>query len=313
MRCATPGRRPAAGLDPGGRQGAGAAGLQGRDRGGRRRLTDADPLSLLPSRAGELSRRAAGGGTGRARPAGHDVDLRDLYAEGSIRSCGRPGAPRLPRRPAQPAWASRPYRSAAQGRGADRPVPDLVLRPAGHAQGLPDRCLIPGSRSTSPTRPVRPILTHIGKLAGVVTYGRPRRAAWCMGDPPRKLVTRYLRWFVAPKAQVDFHALYGMNIATAATSARRSSPASSTRWRRSDADAGRPGAPGPGKLQPRPAGEPVVAALAAPATRSGRWTSTASASTRCCGPQERARLPCTRGRTPRRSRTSSATCAGPKG
>ena len=32
-----------------------------------------------------------------------------------------------------------------------------------------------------------------------MTYGRPRYAAWYMGDPPRKLVTRYIRWFVAPR------------------------------------------------------------------------------------------------------------------
>ena len=47
-----------------------------------------------------------------------------------------------------------------------------------------------------------------------MTYGRPRRAAWYMGDPPRKLITRYVRWFIAPGARVDFHALYGLNVAT---------------------------------------------------------------------------------------------------
>ena len=48
----------------------------------------------------------------------------------------------------------------------------------------------------------------------MVTYGRPRLAAWYMGDPPRKLITRYLRWFIAPGAPVGYHALYGLNVAT---------------------------------------------------------------------------------------------------
>jgi hypothetical protein len=33
---------------------------------------------------------------------------------------------------------------------------------------------------------------------------------------PRKTVTRYIRWFIAPGATVHYHALYNMNTATAA-------------------------------------------------------------------------------------------------
>ena len=40
---------------------------------------------------------------------------------------------------------------------------------------------------------VKPMLTHIRRIAAVVTYGRPRWMAWYMGDPPRRIVTRYLR------------------------------------------------------------------------------------------------------------------------
>ncbi len=35
-----------------------------------------------------------------------------------------------------------------------------------------------------------------------------------MADPPRKMVKRYLRWYVGPSASVDYHALYHMNVAT---------------------------------------------------------------------------------------------------
>ena len=57
-------------------------------------------------------------------------------------------------------------------------------------------------------------LTHIRRIAGVVTYGRPRWNAFLMGDPPRKIVTRYLRLLTGGRARVDYHAYYHMNVAT---------------------------------------------------------------------------------------------------
>ena len=37
-----------------------------------------------------------------------------------------------------------------------------------------------------------------------------------MGDPPRKIVKRYLRWYAAKGAKVDYHALYHLNVASEA-------------------------------------------------------------------------------------------------
>jgi hypothetical protein len=56
---------------------------------------------------------------------------------------------------------------------------------------------------------------NIKRLAGIVTYGRPWWMALAMGDPPRKIVKRYLGWFANRRARVDYHALYHMNVATA--------------------------------------------------------------------------------------------------
>ena len=63
---------------------------------------------------------------------------------------------------------------------------------------------------------VKPMLGNLKRVAGIVTYGRPRWMAITMGDPPRKIVKRYLRWFADRRARVDYHALYHMNVATAA-------------------------------------------------------------------------------------------------
>jgi hypothetical protein len=38
--------------------------------------------------------------------------------------------------------------------------------------------------------------------------------AWYMGDPPRKIVTRYMKRLTAKQARVDYHAHYHMNVAT---------------------------------------------------------------------------------------------------
>jgi NAD(P)H dehydrogenase (quinone) len=67
---------------------------------------------------------------------------------------------------------------------------------------------------------VKPMLTHIRRISAVVTYGRPRWMAWYMGDPPRRIVTRYLKRLTANRARADYHACYHMNVATPTRLAR---------------------------------------------------------------------------------------------
>ena len=67
---------------------------------------------------------------------------------------------------------------------------------------------------------VRPALTHIRHLAAVVTYGRPRYMALWMGDPPRRILTRYLYWLTGRRATRTYLAQYHMNVATAAARER---------------------------------------------------------------------------------------------
>jgi putative NADPH-quinone reductase len=82
-------------------------------------------------------------------------------------------------------------------------------------KGFFDRVFMPGVAFdlSDPAR-VQPLLGHIRRVAGISTYGRPRLHPWYVGGPPRRLVTRYLRWFVARSARVDYHALSHLNVAT---------------------------------------------------------------------------------------------------
>ena len=150
--------------------------------------------------------------------AGHEVDLCDLYAEGFDPVLG--------------AAERRGYHDPAGNRKGLESYVDRLQRaealvvqfptwcfgaPA-MLKGFFDRLFLPGvAFDFSDPAHVKPLLRNIRALAGIVTYGRPRYAAWYMGDPPRKLVTRYIRWFVAPKAAVHYHALYHLNTASDAT------------------------------------------------------------------------------------------------
>jgi NAD(P)H dehydrogenase (quinone) len=63
-------------------------------------------------------------------------------------------------------------------------------------------------------------LTHIRHVAAVVTYDRPRYVAWGVGDPPRRIVTRYLFWRTSRRSRLCYLAPYQMNVATPTSCAR---------------------------------------------------------------------------------------------
>jgi NAD(P)H dehydrogenase (quinone) len=147
--------------------------------------------------------------------AGHEVDLCDLYAEGFdpvLGAAERRGYHDLAgNRKGLEGYVDRLQRAEA----LVVQFPTWCYGPPAMLKGFLDRLFLPGvAFDLSDPADVRPLLRGIRRLTGIVTYGRPRLAAWYMGDPPRKLVTRYLRWFVSPSAEVRFHALYRLNTAS---------------------------------------------------------------------------------------------------
>jgi putative NADPH-quinone reductase len=153
----------------------------------------------------------------RLTAAGHTVDDCDLYAERFDPVMSREerlGYHDVPRnREALAGYVQRLQEAEA-----------LVLCFPTWCFGLPamlkgffDRLLMPGvAFDLSNPAQVKPLLTHLRRISAVVTYGRPRWLAWYMGDPPRRIVTRYLKRLTGNRARVDYHACYHMNVATPA-------------------------------------------------------------------------------------------------
>ena len=77
-------------------------------------------------------------------------------------------------------------------------------------KGFFDRVFLPGVSFKLVDGHVRPALTHLKKCAVVTTYGGTRLRAFLAGDPPRKLMTRSVR-YVTGGAPMQYLALYDMN------------------------------------------------------------------------------------------------------
>lgn len=148
--------------------------------------------------------------------AGHAVDLCDLYAEGFD--------------PVLTAEGRRAYHDTARNRaGVERYVerlqaaeglvvqfPVWSFGPPAMLKGFFDRLFMPGvGFDISDPANVRKLLNY-RRLAGIATYGRPWTRALAVGDPPKRMVTRYLRLMGKGWVRTEYHALYHMNVASEA-------------------------------------------------------------------------------------------------
>lgn len=144
--------------------------------------------------------------------AGHEVDLFDLYAEGF-----EPVLSAAERHAYFDVAANRARNAAAverlfAARGLVFVFPTWTLGPPAILKGFFDRVMVPGvSFRLDPDGGLHPNLGHITRLAAIVTYGRARPILWWFGDPPRRMFTRYMRWFLARGARARYLGLYGLH------------------------------------------------------------------------------------------------------
>lgn len=148
--------------------------------------------------------------------AGHEVDLLDLYAEGFDPVLSEDGRRRYHDESVNQQGLE-PF--IARLRAAEALVvqfPTWSFGPPAMLKGFFDRMFMPGvGFDISDPAAVKPLLGHIRSITGIVTYGRPFWYAFYMGDPPKKIVTRYLWWFTGWKARRRYLALYHLNVVSA--------------------------------------------------------------------------------------------------
>jgi putative NADPH-quinone reductase len=81
-------------------------------------------------------------------------------------------------------------------------------------KGWMDRLLMPGvAFDLSNPHMAVPMLQNLKRIAGITTYGRPWWNAVLVGNPPKKIMTRYMPRFTNG-ADVDYYPLYHMNVAS---------------------------------------------------------------------------------------------------
>lgn len=144
--------------------------------------------------------------------AGHEVDDLDLYADGfdpvlsveERRDYFEPDQNR-----------ARVADYAARIEAAEGLVfcfPTWCLGPPAILKGFFDRVMVPGvSFRLEEDGTLSPNLQHIKRVTAVVTYGRSRGILRWFGDPPRRMMTRYIRWFVAKNARIRYLGFYDLH------------------------------------------------------------------------------------------------------
>lgn len=139
-----------------------------------------------------------------------EVDDCDLYAEGF--------------QPVLTAEERRGYHDAPANRAAVEPYVERLQRARALVlvfpvwnfgypailKGFFDRVFLPEVSFTLRRGTLHPALTNIRRLAAVTTYGGTRLRATAAGDPPRRVVTRAVRYVCQP-IKVQYLALYDMN------------------------------------------------------------------------------------------------------
>ncbi|MEC7490665.1 MAG: NAD(P)H-dependent oxidoreductase [Pseudomonadota bacterium] len=90
--------------------------------------------------------------------------------------------------------------------------PTWCLGPPAILKGFFDRVMKPGvSFKLAEDGTLHPNLQHIQRVISIVTYGRGRSILHWFGDPPRKMMTRYIRWFISRSARISYCGLYNLH------------------------------------------------------------------------------------------------------
>jgi NAD(P)H dehydrogenase (quinone) len=146
----------------------------------------------------------------------HEVELRDLYAEGFNPALSAEERGRYHDIPANLEGIEDHVRSLQRAEALILVYPTWWYGMPAMLKGWFDRIWAPGIAFTLTDNAIAPALTNIRHISVVTTYGSPRWLLWVMGHPDEKLIKRGIRRLCAKNCRVDWHALTRMDQRTRA-------------------------------------------------------------------------------------------------
>jgi NAD(P)H dehydrogenase (quinone) len=82
-------------------------------------------------------------------------------------------------------------------------------------KGFFDRVFIPGvSFTVDADGALTTNLQQLRKISAICTYGATRTITFLLGDPPKRVVKRMVRWMPGHRVRCDYLAFYGMDRST---------------------------------------------------------------------------------------------------
>jgi putative NADPH-quinone reductase len=150
------------------------------------------------------------------RAAGHDVDLRDLYAERFDPALSAEERGRYHDVPGNLAGIESHVESLRRADALVLVYPTWWYGMPAMLKGWFDRVWAPGVAFRLGAGAIEPALTNIRRLAIVTTYGSPNWLLWVIGHPDRKLISRGLRRLCARGCRLEWLSLTRMDSRTRA-------------------------------------------------------------------------------------------------
>jgi putative NADPH-quinone reductase len=141
----------------------------------------------------------------------HEVELRDLYAEGFNPALSAEERGRYHDIPANLEGIEDHVESLRRAEALILVYPTWWYGLPAMLKGWFDRVWSPGVAFTLTDGAIAPALTNIRRIIVVTTYGSPRWLLWYMGHPDEKLIRRGIRRLCAKNCTVEWHALTRMD------------------------------------------------------------------------------------------------------
>ncbi|MBU8542346.1 MULTISPECIES: NAD(P)H-dependent oxidoreductase [Roseomonadaceae] len=152
--------------------------------------------------------------------AGHEVELRDLYAEGFNPALSAEERGRYHSVTDNLAGVETHVHSLQQADALLLVHPTWWYGMPAMLKGWFDRVWAPGVAFKLGDGAITPLLTNIRRIGVITTYGSPNWLLWYIGHPDRKLVNRGIRRLCARDCRTDWYTLTRMDHRTQAECTR---------------------------------------------------------------------------------------------